>query len=64
MGGKAYSGTMSTCAFLEWALDHTERGSEQGANIVDAMEKASRINRMLAQLRQDVSKLNQRYGAK
>ena len=62
--GKAYSGTMSTLAFLEWSLDHTEQGSEEGAEIADAMEKASRINRMLGELRQDVSKLNQRYGAK
>jgi hypothetical protein len=27
------------------------------------MEKASQMNRMLGQLRQDVEKLNQRYGA-
>ena len=55
--GKAYSGTMSTLAFLEWALDHTEQGSEKGADIADAMEKASRINRMLGELRQEVAKL-------
>ena len=61
--GKAYSGTMSTMAFLEWALDHTEPGSDEGADIADAMEKASRINKMLGQLREDVEKLNQRYGA-
>jgi hypothetical protein len=58
--GKAYSGTMSTLAFLEWVLDHTEQGSEQGADIAEAMEKASRINRMLGELRQDVSKLAQK----
>ena len=61
--GKAYSGTMSTLAFLEWALGHTEPGSEVGADIADVMEKASQINRKLGELRQDVSKLNQRYGA-
>jgi hypothetical protein len=47
-------------AFLEWALDHTEQGSEKGAEIADAMGKASRINRMLGELRQDVSKLAQK----
>jgi hypothetical protein len=34
----------------------------QGADIADAMEKASRMNKMLGKLRQDVEKLNQRYG--
>lgn len=48
---------MSTLAFLEWALDHFEPGSEQGADIAEAMEKASRINRMLGELRQEVAKI-------
>jgi hypothetical protein len=61
--GKAYSSTMSTTAFLEWALDHTEPGSEEGADIADAMGKAARMNKMLGELSQDVAKLNQRYGA-
>ena len=61
--GKAYAGTMSTLAFLEWSLDHTEPGSEMGADIAEAMEKASRMNKMLGKLQQDVSQLHQRYGA-
>ena len=50
---------MSTCAFLERALDHTEQGSEEGAEIADAMGKALRTNKMLGELRQDVAKLIQ-----
>ena len=39
------------------STDYTELGSEQGAEIADAMEKALRINKMLGELQQDVSKL-------
>lgn len=57
--GKAYSGSMTTAAFLGWALDHMEPGSGMGAEIADAMGKASRINRLLAELSRDVAKLTQ-----
>jgi hypothetical protein len=57
---KAYSGSMGVLAFLGWALDHLEPGSEKGADIVDVMDKASRINRMLVGLRQDMVKLAQK----
>ena len=57
---KAYSGSMGILAFLGWALDHMEPGSERGADIADVMGKASRINRMLAELHQDVAKLTQK----
>lgn len=40
VSGKTYSGRMSTCAFLERVLDHTEQGSEEGAEIAEAMGKA------------------------
>jgi hypothetical protein len=56
---KAYSGSMGILTFLEWALDHLEPGSEMGADIVDVMDKTSRINRMLAELRQDLARLMQ-----
>lgn len=56
---KAYSASMGVFAFLGWALDHLEPGSEKGADIVDVMDKASCINRMLAELRQDITELMQ-----
>lgn len=56
---KAYSGSMGMLAFLGWALDHMEPGSESGAEIADVMRKTSCINRMLTELRQEVTKLTQ-----
>jgi hypothetical protein len=53
----AYSSTMSSYAFLGWARDRTQPGAEEGATMVDALEKAARLSDLLRALRQDISKL-------
>ena len=52
---------VGTSCLIGLVADHGMVGFRQSN--VEAMEKASQINRMLGQLRQDVEKLNQRYGA-
>ncbi len=54
---KAYSGSMSSYAFLMRAMERTRPGSTLGAEIVDVLDKVRKTNDDLASLKNDIVKI-------
>jgi proline racemase len=54
---KAYSGSMSTFAFLERSLDKLPQGTKGGAEMAELLGKAQLANQTLADVQQDIAEI-------
>lgn len=54
-----YSGSLSILAFLERALENIPQGTVLGENAAELLLRAQQVNRELAALRHDLSRLTQ-----
>jgi len=60
---KTYSGSLSTLAFLERAIDASPERTGLGEEISELLRKAQKANRMLAELRREIQNLSQEFSS-
>ena len=60
-GNKAYSGTMSTFAFLERAMEASPKHTDLTDEIVGLADRAQQVNKLLADLNRDITHLRQEF---
>jgi len=60
-GNKAYSGSLSTYAFLERALEKSPKHTDLSDEILNMTDRAKQIYQLLADLNHDITSLAQEF---
>jgi hypothetical protein len=60
-GNKAYSANMSTFAFLERSMEASPKHTDLTDEIVGLADRAQKVNKLLADLNRDVTRLRQEF---
>lgn len=60
-GNKGYSGTMSTFAFLERAIEASPKHTDLTDEIIGLADNAQQVNKLLADLNRDITHLREEF---
>ncbi len=60
-GNKAYSGSLSTFAFLERALEKSPKHTDMSDEILNMTDRAKQAYQLLAELNSDITSLAQEF---
>ena len=60
---ETYSGSLSTVAFLERAIDSSPERTGLGEEISELLRRAQQANRMLAELQREIRDLSQEFSS-